>query len=193
MTALHQWDTRLRLANSENRKVRIAYLMHGLTHVNSVLVKIDQVFARYHDKERFEIAYFTTEDAAAVAASRDAQLAVESIRANGCKVFIPQVGANLYEHLLAVGEQICDFEPDILITSAGLATFQNYFITCLRPAPLLISFNQASSPQFTWHTFDHSIAWFRTNIPDCPADCSLSRWNPSGPQKLTSNPPRNPV
>ena len=187
MTALHRFNSTTRL-KSDGRKTRVAYLMHGLTHVNSVLVKIDKVFASLHDKERFEIAYFTTEDEPAVAASSDAQLAVESIRASNCKLFVPQGSSNLYERLLVVGKQIYDFEPDVLITSAGLATFQNYFITRLKPAPVVISFHQASSPQFTWHTFDHSIAWFRTNIPDCPASCSFVPLEFEWPAKPQINP-----
>lgn len=172
MSALHRFEARDRVRRRQGGRIRLAYLMHGLTQVNSVLVKIDQVFARLHDKARFEIAYFTTEDESTIVASPDAQSAIENIRRNDCKMVVPRRGENLYEHLISVGNLIYDFEPDILITSAGLGTFQSYFITCLKPAPVVISFNQGPSPQFSWHTFDHSISWFQTNISDCPADCS---------------------
>lgn len=156
----------------EGERIRLAYLTHGLTHVNSVLVKIDQVFARLHDKSRFAVAYFTTEGETTVAASPDAQAAIGNIIGSGCEVFVPPDGEMLHERLLSVGSQIRAFDPDILITSAALASFKNYFVTCLKPAPVTIGFHQGPSPQFAWHTLNHSISWFLTTLPDCPADCS---------------------
>jgi glycosyltransferase involved in cell wall biosynthesis len=173
MASLHRFDPRpARGGDDEGRPVRVAYLTHGLTEVNSVLVKIDQVFARHHDRARFEPAYFSVESESAVAASPDARAAVEEFRRAGCAVAVAPDHELLLERLLAVGGRVRDFAPDVLVTGAGLASFRNYFVAALRPAPVIVSLHQGPSPQFTWHDFDHAVSWFRTNIPDCPADCS---------------------
>jgi glycosyltransferase involved in cell wall biosynthesis len=170
MAALHRFAPRpLRRAG---RPARVAYLTHGLTEGGSVLVKIDQLFARHHDRARFEPAFFTVESESAVAASPDARAAVEEFRRSGCGMTGAPDLEPLPARLLAVGERIRDFSPDILVTGAGLANFRNYFVASLRPAPVTVSLHQGPSPQFTWHDFDHAISWFQTNIPDCPADCS---------------------
>ncbi|HEX8284173.1 MAG TPA: glycosyltransferase [Pyrinomonadaceae bacterium] len=170
MAALHRFDPKPRAL--DGRPVRIAYLTHGLTEVNSVLVKIDQMFARHHDRARFEPAYFSVESESAVASSADARAGLEEFRRAGCAVTVAPDREPLLERLLALGASIRDFEPDILVTGAGLASFRNFFVASLRPAPVTVSLHQGPSPQFTWHDFDHAVSWFRTNIPDCPADCS---------------------
>lgn len=171
MAALHRFDPKPR-ARDGVRPTRVAYLTHGLTESNSVLVKIDQVFARLHDRARFEPAYFSVESESSVAKSADARAGMEEFERAGCPVTVAPDREPLLERLLALGERIRDFEPDILVTGAGLASFRNFFVASLRPAPVTISLHQGPSPQFTWHDFDHAVSWFRTNIPDCPADCS---------------------
>jgi glycosyltransferase involved in cell wall biosynthesis len=156
----------------EGRKLRLAYLTHGLRQPGSVLIKIDRAFARLHDKSRFEVAYFAADDPAAISASPDAQTAITDFRDSGCQFFVPPETQTTYERLLGVGQQIHDFGADVLVTSAALATFQNYLIASLRPAPVSIALNQGSTPQFSWHSFDHTINWFLTTLPDCPCDCS---------------------
>ncbi len=172
MTALHRFESQKRPQSHRGEKIRLAYLMQGLTQANSVLIKIDQMFAQHHDKSRFEIAYFAIDNESAIAASPDAQAAIRNIGRHGCELFVAPNEGTLYEQLLSVGTQIYSYKPDILITSGALATFKNYLVTCLKPAPVIISFHQGPSPQFSWHTFDHSISWFQTNLPDCPVDCS---------------------
>ena len=170
MASLHRFDAKPRAR--EGRPLRVAYLTHGLTEVNSVLVKIDQLFARHHDRARFEPAYFSVESESAVAASPDARAAAEEFRRAGCSLVVAPDREPLLARLLAVGERIREFEPDILVTGAALASFRNYFVAALRPAPVAVSLHQGPSPQYTWHDFDHAVSWFKTNIPDCPADCS---------------------
>ncbi|HJP95003.1 MAG TPA: hypothetical protein VJ875_23785 [Pyrinomonadaceae bacterium] len=170
MGALHRFSPRN--TATENRKLRVAYLTHGLRQPGSVLVKIDRVFARLHDKSRFDIAYFAVDNPNDLSSSPDAQTAIADFRDSGCQFFVPPEKETTYERLLGVGQQIHDFGADVLVTSAALATFQNYLIASLRPAPVTIAFNQGSTPQFSWHSFDHTINWFLTTLPDCPSDCS---------------------
>jgi glycosyltransferase involved in cell wall biosynthesis len=188
MASLHRFEPHRRGKPEQGRKIRLAYLMQGLTEPGSVLVKIDKVFARLHDKSRFDVAYFIINDEREVLASPDAQAALESIRESGCHVVIPALKATTYERLLSVGSRMHDFDPDIMITSAGLGTLKNYFVSCLRPAPLIVSLHQGPSAQFTWHNFDHAISWFRALIPDCPTDCSYVPLEFELPRKESNQP-----
>jgi hypothetical protein len=172
MAALRRRARRPSPDATRGRPLRLAYLTQGLTEAGSVLVKIDRVFARLHDKSRFEVAYFTTEGESAVAASHDARAAVEDIRGSGCLMFVPPDCTTLYERLLSVGGQMLDFGPDVLVTCGGLVNFRNYFVTCLTPAPATVALNQGPPQQFSWHDFDHSVCWNRALIPDCPTDCT---------------------
>lgn len=172
MAALRRREPRAPTDAAQGRRLRLAYLTQGLTEAGSVLIKIDKVFARLHDKSRFEVAYFTTEGEATVAASQDARTAVEEIRASGCQMFVPPDCATVYERLLSVGSQMSDFAPDVLITCGGLVNFRNYFVTCLKTAPVTIALNQGPPQQFSWHEFDHSVCWNRALMSDCPADCT---------------------
>jgi predicted O-linked N-acetylglucosamine transferase (SPINDLY family) len=156
----------------EGRKLRLAYLTHGVRQPGSVLIKIDRAFAHLHDKSRFDVAYFSADDPTDISATPDAQTAINDFRDAGCQFFLPPETSTNYERLLGVGQQIHDFGADVLVTSAGLASFQNYLIASLRPAPVTIALNQGSTPQFSWHSFDHTINWFLTTLPDCPCDCS---------------------
>jgi len=171
MGALHRFPRR-NDTPVETRKLRLAYLTHGLRQPGSVLIKIDQSFAHLHDKSRFEVAYFTADDTSAISTSPDAQTAITGFRDAGCQFFLPPETSTSYERLLGVGQQIHDFGADVLVTSAALATFQNYLIASLRPAPISVALNQGSTPQFSWHSFEHTINWFLTTLPDCPCDCS---------------------
>lgn len=173
ISAIYRFDATFgQPKRKENEKIRLAYLMHGLPDAGSVLVKIDQVFAAVHDKSRFEIAYFSVDNESTVAASPDAQAAIKDIQSCNCEVFVAPDSENLRVQLLSLGARINEYRPDILITTAGLASFKNYFVACLKPAPLIIALHHGPSPQFSWHTFDHSISFLQTNLVDCPADCS---------------------
>jgi hypothetical protein len=172
LAALNSFDTHDTLDRPRSERLRIAHLMQALTESNSVLTKIDRVFARHYDKSRVEVAYFSADGERAVQASADAQATIEAVRNSGWDVLtVPDTGS-VRQELLELGTRIHAFAPDILVTSAALATFKNYYVVSLRPAPLTIALHQGPSPQFTWHTFDHAISWFETNIVDCPTNCS---------------------
>jgi glycosyltransferase involved in cell wall biosynthesis len=74
--------------------------------------------------------------------------------------------------LLDFAAEIHKFQPHILVTNAGLANFNHYFITSLRPAPIQIGLVQGPPPQFAPPTLDWGIVWTRHPLIDCPVDCS---------------------
>ena len=155
-----------------NRKIRLAYLVFGMTHTNSVLVKIDRIFAQYHDKDRFEVAFFMPEKKSALSKLAQAKDNIKIIRDYNCKVIVPDAG-NDEERLFEIATQIHNYQADILIANALLADLTHYFIASLRPAPLIIGFVAGPPPQFVSHSLDWGITWTKHPLLDAPCDCSL--------------------
>ena len=151
------------------RKIRLGYLTFGMSHSNSVLIKINRMFARYHDKSRFAVTFFVPEECRSEQARENIQL----FKNYGCDVVIKRGHKNELEDLVAVGRQIYDNETDVLITSALLGQFEHYFITCLHPAPIIVGLVQGPPPQFVAPWLDWSISWSKHPLIDSPCNCSL--------------------
>ena len=158
---------------SDNRKIRLAYLTFGMVHINSVLIKISRILAQYHDKDRFEVTFFVPEPRLSVYRSPQAEENIKMFRKYGCDAVVAGGFRKGLERLLKVGEKIYNYKPDVLVTSALLAEFGHYFITCLRPAPIIVGLLQGPPPQFTAPCLDWSISWSKHPLIDCPCDCSL--------------------
>ena len=169
----HRFDPALPVEPLCNRKIRLAYLMRGLTEVNSVLLKINLLFAKAHDKSRFEITFFAPEPEPSVLVSLQGQEHMKLIESYNCNVVLAPNLDSVEERLLALTKSIYDAKPDILITSITLADFNHYFITSLRPAPVLIGFNMGPPPQFISPNLDWGISWTKHPLIDCPVGCSL--------------------
>ncbi len=156
-----------------DRKIRLAYLVFGALHVNSVLVKINCMLARYHQKDRFEITFFIPDPQRSVDNSKQAKGTIRQLRSYGCNVVISPNGSNLVNRLRAVASQIFDYQPDILITSAILAEFEHYFIASLQPAPLIVGLIQGPPQQFAAPDMDWGISWSKHPLFDAPCNGSL--------------------
>lgn len=157
------------------KKIRLAYLMFGMAQLNNVIVKINLMLAKYHDKDRFEITLFVPEPESFLNALNQHQSRrnMEILREYNCEVTVAPELADTEKRLLAVAKQIYDYRPDILITSSALAEMEHYFIVSLRPAPVMVGLLQGPPPQFTAPTFDWSITWSKHPLIDAPGDASL--------------------
>lgn len=156
-----------------NRKIRLAYLMFGMTDLNSVIVKINCMFAKYHDKERFQVAFFVPDPKFSVNNSPQGRANIKLLREYGCEVITAPYSTNDLSRLLAIARQIYDFEPDVLITNVLLAHLEHYFIASLRPAPCIVGLLQGPPPQFAAPSLDWCISWSKHPLIDSPCDCSL--------------------
>lgn len=154
---------------SDNKKIRLAYLTFGMSHTNSVLIKVNRTFAQYHDKSHFVVTFFVPEECK----SQQGLENIKIFKKYNCGVIVAPSSKKSLKNLLAVGMQIYNYKPDILVTNALLADFEHYFITCLRPAPIIIGLLQGPPPQFTAPCLDWSISWSKHPLIDCPSDCSL--------------------
>jgi hypothetical protein len=153
-------------------KIRVAYLVKGINELGSVLVKINLLFARFHDRSRVDPVFFVPESENSVVESAVGREHLELFKSYGCEVRMPKETA-FEKRLLAVGKMINDVRPDVLITSAALADFEHYFITSLRPAPWIIGLVQGPPQQFSPLNLDWGVAWSKHPLIDTPVSCSL--------------------
>ena len=165
------------------RKIRLAYLLKGMAETGSVLLKMNLIFAKYHDRSQFELTFFAPETKQIVFNSETGKENIRLFENCSCKVILAPNRKDTKACLLGVAQMIYDAEPDILITSAALADFKHYFLTSLRPAPVIIGFVQGPPPQFAPPSLDWGIAWIKHPLIDCPVNCSLVDMEEELPQR----------
>lgn len=158
------------------RKIRVAYLLFGMTHSNSVIVKIAELFAKYHDTSQFEVMFYVPDQSAVVLERPEARDHIAEFKRHGWDVALApdaQDAEGAKDSLLALADAIHAWQPDILVTTAGLADFSHYFVTALQPAPVVVGLCQGPPPQFVAPDFDWSISWFKSLQIECPGNCSF--------------------
>jgi len=163
-------------------RIRIAYLLRGTVEHNSALMKISHILAELHDGSRFDLAFFVPEQASTVASSSQGTAHLRKFKTAGWHVATAPDGDNLEEALLSLAGNIRDWNPHLLVTSAALADFSTYFVTALRPAPLLVGLVQGPPPQFAPPSLDWCIVWSRHPLIDTPVGCSLVKFNLGDPE-----------
>jgi glycosyltransferase involved in cell wall biosynthesis len=151
------------------RKVRIAYLTYLQMDRTSVFHRINQSFAKYHDKTRFEIAFFVPEPKSLF----QDRNTIAFFREHECRLVTAPEITPAADRVFWIADQIRRFNPDLLVTNAGLADLNNYFVAALRPAPLMISAIYGSPPQYTSPLFDWGIAAAKHPLMDSPCSSSL--------------------
>jgi glycosyltransferase involved in cell wall biosynthesis len=167
-----------RKQKNKSSKIKIAYLLYGMDHLGSVIVKIALSFAQFHDKSKFEIAFFAPLTEEDINTSPEAIDSINRIRESGSGFFaIPasQSKELSQNQLLNLANLIYEFNANILVTTAGLADFKHLFIVETRPAPLVMGLCQGPPPQFIAPSFDWAISWTKHPLIDCPVNCSLVR------------------
>jgi glycosyltransferase involved in cell wall biosynthesis len=153
------------------RRLKVAHLVFGATHLNSVIVRIDRLLAQFHDRSRFELAFFVPEPRSQVEGSRQGPDHLAWFRQQGCAVEVAPDGP-APERLLALADAIHAFAPDLLVLDAALADFHHYFVRQLHPAPAALGFVSGPPPQFAPPDLDWGIAWTLHPLVDAPVPCS---------------------
>ena len=159
----------------EGEKIRIAYLMKGILEINSNLIQINLELARFHDKSRFDFAHFVPESQPMIAGSPQGNDYLAMFKDLGYEVILGPNVPDRAERLLGLARKVHDARPHILVMSAALADAEHYFITSLRPAPIVIGLIQGPTQQFTPPTLDWGIVWSRHPLIDSPVNCSHVR------------------
>lgn len=157
---------------SNNERIRLAYLLRGVLESNSNLIQISLEFAKHHDKSRFEVTFFTPEPQITIDRSPQGREYLGMFEGFGYQVITGPSSKSRADTLLALAGKIRDSNPHILVSSAALADFSQYFITTLRPAPIMMGLVQGPPPQFAPPSLDWCIAWTKHPLMDCPVNCS---------------------
>ncbi|MEP6819669.1 MAG: glycosyltransferase [bacterium] len=162
-------------ALAPDEKIRLACLVQGMTQVNSNLIKIDLELAKYRDRSRFDLTFFVLESEDEVLSSPQGREYLDAFEKLGCHVVTAPKANDVEKMLLGLARRINESRPHILLTSAALATFRQYYITSLRPAPIQVGLIQGPPAQFAAPTLDSCIGWTRHPLLDCPLDSTWVR------------------
>ncbi len=157
----------------EDGKIRVAYLVKGITETGSVLIKVNLNLGKYHDRSRIEPMFFVPETERAVLDSIAGREHLRLFESLGYKVSMAPNLEATDERLLAVGQMINDARPHLLVTCAALADFQHAFISALHPAPTTIGLIQGPPPQFGPLWLDWGLAWSKHPLIESPFGCSM--------------------
>jgi|GEM_PF-2518214 len=154
-------------------KIHLAYLVKGITDVNSVLVKLTLLYARFHDSSLFDISIVLPETRETIAASAQGQESLALFEEHGCQLILAENISDDLARYVDLGRRIHAAGPHILIAHALLADFFYYFLALQRPAPVVISYVAGSLPLFATRNLDWMISWFAATQIDAPGNCSL--------------------
>jgi Glycosyl transferases group 1 len=172
LAALHRVPVPRKSAPANNERIRLAYLLRGVLEPNSNLIQISLEFAKHHDRSRFDVTFFTPEPADSINRSPQGREYLKMFASFGYQVNSGPYRSSRADTLLALAGTIREANPHILIASAALADFSQYFITTLRPAPIMMGLVQGPPPQFAPPALDWCIAWTKHPLMDCPVNCS---------------------
>jgi len=167
----HRLPPRL-AAPPQGRRLRVAHLLFGMTHQNSVIVRISRLFARFHDRSRFEPAFFAPESAAELKGSPQGEGHVSWLREQGCTVHLAPAQGTAVERMAAVARQIHESGADLLLTSAALADLHHYLVVAMAPAPVAVGLVSGPPAQFAPPDLDHGISWTWHTQMESPIPCS---------------------
>ena len=130
---------------AHGNKIRLAYLVFGIQHSNSVIVELMAQYAKYHDVARFDVVFFIVE-------SSDNNSDIERrnidlLKSAGAEVVQAGLGKPL-DCLFEAARNINNFGPDILISTAILANYAHYFVYSLVEAVKKVSYCFGPPEQF---------------------------------------------
>lgn len=172
LAAPHRMTMPRKPAPHRDEKIRVGYLLRGMLDTNSNLIQISLEFARHHDRSRYEVTFFTPESAQMIAASGQGTEYLNAFKEAGYSVVMAAEENDVAATLLQQAANIRAADLHILVTSAALSDFRHYFITTLRPAPIMMGLVQGPPAQFAPPILDWCISWTRHPLIDCPTNCS---------------------
>lgn len=155
-------------------KIRVAYLVFGATHSESVLVKLLCYFAQHHDFRRFEVRFFVPESPEITSpfATPYLQSNLQKLGVAGAVVEISEA-SDVLSNLTSISGKIADFHPDLLVTTAALADYAHYFLACVCTAPARIALVYGPPEQYVPPNFDWAITATKHPLIDSPCNCTL--------------------
>lgn len=148
-------------------KIRVAYLVHGASHTASVLVRLMLDYARHHDRDRFEVRFFSPD-----VDNHNLRKNVGLLLSHGSELTIA-ASADEGACLARTAEALAGFAPDILVSVAALADYRQYYLFAGCPAAVRVSLSYGPPAQFVPPTADWAISATRHPHMDNPCDGSV--------------------
>lgn len=152
-------------------KTRIAYLVFGAAHDESVLIKLLCSFAQHHDPTRYLVRFFLPENPETAN-----QYVIPNLRTNlqkletaGASIEIPEA-QNELGNLISIADKMADFRPGLLVTTAALADYAHYYLASTRPAPVRIGLVYGPPEQYVAPDFDWVVSGTKHPLMDSPCD-----------------------
>lgn len=137
-----------------SKKIKIAYLVFGINHANSVIIKLLAQYAKYHDVKQFDVVFFIVESSKNNLEIENANIAL--LKSTGAKVV--QTGSeSKFKCLLEAAHKIIKFHPDILVSTAVLANYAHYFVFSLIQGVKKISYCYGPPEQYIPPDVDYVI------------------------------------
>ncbi|WOF15389.1 glycosyltransferase family 4 protein [Methanoplanus sp. FWC-SCC4] len=161
-------------SSEKSQKIKIAYLVHGVYNYSSILTKIIYNLAKNHDKSRFEISVFSTDNYFKVKLQSGSRF-IEDFKVIGCPIVFPSKFLESPESVFDISEKIRDFKADILVAASGLADFEQYLLCALKPAPIVVGLLLGPPAQFCPPVLDYGITWSKHIAVDSPVETFITK------------------
>jgi glycosyltransferase involved in cell wall biosynthesis len=152
---------------------KLAYLVVGICEVNSVLLKIDLLFSKYHNKQKFEVVFFTLNTEQEVLNSAQGKNYLNILQKDNKDIYFADDKETNLDKIISLARKINDFNPDLIITDVALRNFDQYFLTLVLSKKKILCLNQGPPPQFVPPHVNWNIAWTKHPLIDSPVDGSL--------------------
>lgn len=161
-----------RKGSAKDRRSRIAYLVFGASHPESVLIKMLCYFAKWHDRQRFEVAFFVPDPVLPSESGDKVRRAnIAKLEQAGATVIAVQSGT-IDAAIKETCASLTRFSPDVFVTTAALADYSHYLIAASRPAPIIAGLSFGVPQQYIPPLLDLAIC---TNVPSTlSAPCEIA-------------------
>ncbi|GEM_PF-750073 len=162
---------------SENKnmegKRKIAFLIFGITHSNSSLIKSDKVYFKHLNMELNSVEIFVIDSKKEVMNSPEARGHIAEFHILGCKTQLFEDTHDKVDRLLNISKAIHDFGADILLSGAAMAEFEHAFVIATKPAPKTVGFLLGPPEQFCYPFMDEIVGYSLHPMFDAPVKKSV--------------------
>ena len=159
--------------SSGKRKKKLAYFVTGFIEINSILLKIDLLFAKYHNQAEYDISFYTLNTKEQVINSPQGKSFLDLLKGLGINVFYPEDDTNRINKIISLAKKIYDYQPDLIIFDVAIRNFDNYYLSLILSKIKILCFNQGSPSQFVPPHVNWNIAWTIHPLIDSPVDGSI--------------------
>jgi predicted O-linked N-acetylglucosamine transferase (SPINDLY family) len=154
-------------------KTKIAFLVFGITHSNSSLIKSNKIYLKHLDMELNSVEIFVIDRKKEVINSLEAMGHIMEFQRMGCKVHLFEDTDNKADRLLGISKAIHDFGADILLSGAAMAELEHTFIIATKPAPKTVGFLLGPPEQFCYPFMDEVVGYSLHPLFDTPVQKSV--------------------